>query len=1054
MDRLPRLSLNNRSFIALVCIVITVIGVLSMTTLRRELIPSISLPVVAVVATNPGASSEQMAEQIADPIERQLRTMEQVDGTSSESRSNFTMITVELNYGADIYRGASQADVLLSRTEEQLPDGTTTQVITGGTGDIPAMIVSVASDVTPEELAERLDASLLPEIGSVDGVATVQLLGAPDEILELDLDDAAMAAAGVTQGDVVSALEDAGLRLPGGTVTDGPVELDITVGNEITSVEDVEAIILLPGSATDGESAGQPPGGSAAAPVSLGEVAAVSRTTAALESISRTDGRDSVTLLVTPAVGANFIEISEDVTALLDESAAGLGNDTAFTVVFDQAPFIEESIEGLATEGGWGLLFALVTIFAFLWSLRPTLIAGVSIPLSLLFAFAGMLVTGTTMNMMSLAGLMLAIGRMVDDSIVVVENIVRHLEQSVKPKFRTIVDAVSEVAGAVISSTIVALLVFLPLVLVSGVAGELFRPFALTTVLALSGSLLVSLTIVPVLAYWFLKRRTSESETEAVDDGAVVSDVAEDATARPSHGWLARLYRPGLAWSIRHRAITVVLAIGIFVGSLALTPLLKVNLLGDSGMNNVMVSQTLPVGTTIEQSLSAAEEFEPRLLGIEGVETVQTSVGGGGFGFATAQANTISYTVVMEPGSDMERAQALVQQAINLNSGSEAGDIEIAQGGGPMMGSNTVDVVLQGLDDEARATASEQVVDALTGLEGSSGVASNLDATTPALDITIRPEDAARFGMSVTQASALIAMQTAEFPVGRLAVDGTDLQVFFTTEGTVETVEDVESLSLGGLPISAIADVERVEVAPSFTTENAVRTVTVSVTPASTDDVGSLGTQVQEAVAALDLPEGVSWEMGGVSADMDEAFGQLGLAMLAAVLLIYVVMVWLFKSLMQPLILLMSIPFAVTGVLIALLVTGNPIGLPALVGLLMLIGIVVTNAIVLIDLINQYRRRGMSLDDAILIGGQNRVRPIIMTAAATITAMLPPALGLASQSSFVSGPMAIAVIGGLIASTLITLIIIPVLYRIFEGWRDRRPHADEDREPAIATSST
>lgn len=1062
MDRLPRLSLNNRSFIALVCIVITVLGVLSMTTLRRELIPSISLPVVAVVATNPGASSEQMAETVADPIERQLRTVERVAATSSESRSNFTMIMVELDYGADVYRAASQADVLLSRVAEQLPDGTTTQVITGGTGDIPAMIVSIASDTSPEQLAERLEASLLADIGSVDGVATVQLLGAPDEILALDLDEEAMAAAEVHQGDVTSALEDAGLRLPGGSVTDGTVELDITVGNEITSVEDVEAIIVVPGEVSPGATApptggdagapdtaapdvAAPEGaapGEAAAPVLLGDVAQVSRTTAALESISRTDGRDSVTMLVTPAVGANFIEISEGVSALLEEAAPGLGDGTAFTVVFDQAPFIQESIEGLATEGGWGLLFAMVTIFAFLWSLRPTLIAGVSIPLSLLFAFVGMLVTGTTINMMSLAGLMLAIGRMVDDSIVVVENIVRHLEQSVKPKFRTIVDAVSEVAGAVISSTIVALLVFLPLVIVSGVAGELFRPFALTTVLALSGSLLVSLTIVPVLAYWFLRRRRSDAaedgiEPEAAAEDLEADDVTRDATAQPSRGWLARLYRPGLAWAIRHRAITVVLAIVVFVGSLALTPLLKVNLLGDDGMNTVTMNQTLPVGTTIEESLAAAEDLEPQLMGIDTVQTVQTSVGGGGFGFAAGSPNTITYTIVMEPGTDMERAQARVQQIISISGGGDTGELEIVQGGA-MMGSNTVDVVIQGLDDEARVAASDQVVEALTGIEGSSGVSSNLDATAPALDITIRSEDAAALGMSVTQASALIAMQTAEFPVGSLTVDGTDLQVFFTTEQAIETVEDVENLSLGGLPISAIADVTRVEVAPSFTTANAVRTVTVAVTPASSDDVGSLGSRVEETVAALDLPEGVSWEMGGVSADMDEAFGQLGLAMLAAILLIYVVMVWLFKSLMQPLILLMSVPFAVTGVLLALFITRNPIGLPALVGLLMLIGIVVTNAIVLIDLINQYRRRGMSLDDAILIGAQNRVRPIIMTAAATITAMLPPALGLASQSSFVSGPMAISVIGGLIASTLITLIIIPVLYRIFEGWRGRR----------------
>ncbi|MDO5503672.1 MAG: efflux RND transporter permease subunit, partial [Actinomycetia bacterium] len=538
-------------------------------------------------------------------------------------------------------------------------------------------------------------------------------------------------------------------------------------------------------------------------------------------------------------------------------------------------------------------------------------------------------------------------------------------------------------------------------------------------------------------------------------DPAYGSEVDQDATTQASTGWLARLYRPGLAWAIRHRAITIVGAIALFVGSLALTPLLKVNLLGEDGMNTVMLTQTLPVGTTLEQSLAAAEETEPLLMDLAGAETVQTSIGGDGFGFGAATPNVISYTVVMEPGTDMEWAEARISQVTGQHAdtgGDEVGSIDIAQGGA-MMGSNTVDVVIQGLDDEAREAASDQVVEALTGIDGSAGVVSNLDATAPALQVTIRPADAAQYGMSAAQASGLIAMQTAEFPVGSLTVDGTDLSVYFATAGGVETVEEVEALDLGGLPLSAIADVNRVEVPPSFTTRNAVRTVTVSVTPASTDDVGALGTQVAETVDGLELPEGVTWRMGGVTADMDEAFGQLGLAMLAAILLIYVVMVWLFKSLMQPLILLMSVPFAITGVILALLVTGHPIGLPSLVGLLMLIGIVVTNAIVLIDLINQYRRRGMTLEDAILRGGQNRVRPIIMTAAATITAMLPPALGLASQSSFVSGPMAISVIGGLIASTLITLIIIPVLYSLFESFQERRASRGRHRPESVEAAA-
>ena len=1025
VNRLPLLSLKNRSFIALVCVVIAVLGVVSMSILRQELIPSVSLPAVAVVATNPGASSEQMADAVADPIERQMRTLDNVEGTSSSSRSNFTMINVELEYGSDIYRAASQADALISRVESQLPEGTTTQVMTGGSGDLPAMIVSVASDLDTPELARRLNLTALPDIGSVTGVATVQLVGAADEIVQLTLDDAAMAQASVTQADIRSALDDAGLLLPGGSVTDGSVELDVTVGNAFDTVDELAEMIIVPAAAD-------------AAPVALGDVAAVERTTAESESVSRTDGRESITMLITPATNANFVELSEGVNAILDDTAESIGSSTEFTIVFDQAPFIEESISGLATEGAWGLAFAVVVIFLFLWALRPTLITAISIPLSLLFAFIGMLATNTTINIMALAGLTLAIGRMVDDSIVVIENIVRHLGFSTKSRFATIVDAVTEVASAVVSATVVAVLVFLPITLVPGLAGELFRPFALTTVLALTGSLLVSLTIVPVLAYWFMRGKADKAEKAGTVDTA--TEVADDEEAfAGSTGWLARLYRPGLAWALSHRVVTVVLAAAILGGSIAMFPLLKINLLGESGMNSVQAAQTLPAGTVLEESVAEAEKTEEVLRDVDGVESIQTTVGGSSFGFGGGGArNEISYTLTTDVEADQQALTRDIADALAAHQAddSTSGELEVLDAGS-LLGSDSVDVSVTALDDESRTAANEQIVEALSGLEGVSSVSSDFESTAPSLEVTVRGADAAALGISASEAVGLIAANTADFAIGSVSIDGADLDVYIETGRSVDTVEDVENLDLGGFPLSAIADVERVNIVPAISTVNAVQTITVSATPASSDDVGSVGDEVTAAVEALDLPEGVTWEIGGVTADVDEAFRQLGLAMIAAILLIYVVLVWLFKSLIQPLILLMSIPFAATGTILALWLTSTPLGLPSLVGVLMLIGIVVTNAIVLIDLVNQYRRHGMRLDDALLRGGQNRVRPIIMTAAATIMAMLPPALGLSSQSSFVSGPMAVAVIGGLIASTLITLIIVPVLYSMIEGLKER-----------------
>src|SRR5699024_6432761 len=376
----------------------------------------------------------------------------------------------------------------------QVRDGTTTTTLAGGSADIPAMVVTISSDLSAAELDQRFEQSARSDIENIPGIAQVQLFGANDEIIRLSPDDDALEAEGLDRSAIVDALEDAGVVLPGGSVTDADQSLDISIGKAFDDVDDM-ASTLIP--VDEGP------------PIQLSEVAEVEQTAAEAESLSRTNGNEAITLLVMPSNDANFIEVSEQALAEMDEAAQQMGSGTEFTVVFDQAEFIEDAIAGLASEGLWGLALAVLVIFVFLLSLRPTIITGITIPLSVLFAFVGMLATGTTVNMMSLAGLMITIGRMVDDSIVVIENIMRHLRQAPKTesKVKTITRATGEVSSAVISSTLVTVMVFVPILLVEGMAGELFRPFALTVVLAMIGSTLVALTIVPVLAYWFMRNK-------------------------------------------------------------------------------------------------------------------------------------------------------------------------------------------------------------------------------------------------------------------------------------------------------------------------------------------------------------------------------------------------------------------------------------------------------------------------------------------------------------------------------------------------------------------
>ena len=1013
LDWLVKLSMKNRAFIALVTIVIMVLGLISLNMLRRELIPPVELPSVAVTATNPGASSEQMAQQVAEPIERQLTAVDHVTSTSSNSGSNFSMINLEMEYGSDVFRAASQADTLLNSIEEQLPEGTTTTTLSGGSADIPAMVVTMSSDLSPSELDAGFEQAARSDIENIPGVARVQLFGTTEEIVRINPDDDALAERDMDRSTITDALDDAGVVLPGGNVTDNDQSLDISIGKAFDNVDDLAASLLPVEEGTS---------------VPLSDVADIEQTQAEAESVSRTNGKDSITLLVLPSNDANYIDLSERVLDQLDKAAAQMGSGTEFTVVFDQAEFIEDAIAGLATEGMWGLVLAILVIFVFLLSIRPTIITGITIPLSVLFAFVGMLATGTTVNMMSLAGLMITIGRMVDDSIVVIENIMRHLRQASKTesKVKTITRATGEVSSAVISSTLVTVMVFVPILLVEGMAGELFRPFALTVVLAMIGSTLVALTIVPVLAYWFMRNKRIPG-----DQPAPLADTDIGVTTN----WLARIYRPVITWTIKSRVsrwVTTLVALAVFVGSILLVPALKVNLLGDTGMNMHAVTYTAPQGSSLQHTSELSSEIESELADLEHVDTVQADIGGQAMmGMGPDQA---SFTVITDPGADQAAVENRIQRSLDdwFAEHPNAGEFQVEAGDG-MMSSDTVDIQLEALDEDDLGEASNTLTTAFEDLDEVARVESDFEAAQPSLEIAPREEEIAQYGMTVPEAMAMIASHTTDFPIAKVTIDDNELNVHMNPASAVDTVEDIEQLDLFGIPLTDIAEVNRVNIAPSITTLNSIRTVTISVTPESTDNVGATTAALTDTIDNANLPDGVQTELAGVAEEIDTTFQQLALAMGAAILLIYVILVWLLKSLVQPLVLLVAIPFGATGMILALLLTGTPLGATTLVGMLMLIGIVVTNSIVLMDLINQYRRRDTTLDKAIIAGAQNRIRPIIMTAAATIGAMIPPALGLSGQSSFVSAPMSVAVIGGLIASTLITLIIVPVLYRMTEG---------------------
>ncbi|PZE56238.1 AcrB/AcrD/AcrF family protein [Curtobacterium sp. MCPF17_001] len=1121
MHLLSVFSLRNRALIALVTIVVAVFGGVALSSLKQELIPSVEFPQVAIVSAYPGATPEVVSNDVSTKIEQAIQVVPDLESTSATSSTGQSVVSASFQYGSNL---ASAEDKIQTAVNAlSLPDSVQTQIVTGSFDDLPVLQVAVSASGNQEQLVDRLQASAIPDLEKLDGVRQADVFGNPGRRVVITPDQDELAARGLSQTAISDALDDNGTLIPGGTLTEDGSTLSVQTGERIASLEDIRDLPLTSSSSGSGSSAsggttsdgtasgsagatsgagaaatgagaaatgatgagatapgtgadatggttttaptdGTATGGTttAATPTdtTLGDVATVAIKESPRTSISRVDGEQALTISITKTQEANTVDVSKTVRDALPGIEKKIEGDPRFTVVFDQAPYIQQSIDSLAEEGLLGLGFAVIVILVFLLSWRSTLVTAISIPTSVLLAAIGMRAAGYTLNIITLAALTIAIGRVVDDSIVVIENIKRHMVPGVD-RGRAVLDAVREVAGAVTASTLTTVAVFLPVAFVAELVGELFRPFAVTVTLALIASLLVSLTIVPVLAYWWLRpakaKRGAGTATAASEDaGPVAIDLD---TIRPGSGGtlasaddlhdagtsdrLRRVYLPVLSWAVRKPVVVVLLAVVVLGGTVASLPFVTTNYLGDSGQNTFTVTQDLKAGSSLAVQSDSARKVERALQDVDGVETVQTTIGTSGqsiqAAFGGGGTASVQYAVTTDAEADQTTIQADARKS--LKGIDDVGEITIASSGGGFGGSSDIEVDVTAPTQSQLETASQKVLTTMQSVENTTAATSNLSAAEPFLAVRVDRAKAASLGLTETQVGGLVAAAVSPRDTGSIEIDDATLDVYIADAEpptTIAALRDLEvPTSTGTAKLTDVATVEESDGPTTVTTTNAARTATITVTP----DASNLGAAVQSvttAVDELDLPRGATASIGGVAASQSSAFSQLGLALVVAVLIVYVIMVATFRSLLQPLMLLVSVPFAFTGALLLQIISGVPLGVASLIGLLMLIGIVVTNAIVLIDLVNQYRRRGLRVRDALLEGATRRLRPILMTATATIFALLPMAIGLTGKSGFISQPLALVVIGGLVSSTLLTLVVLPALYALVEGARERR----------------
>ena len=1037
MHRLAVLSMKNRALIALITVVVAVFGFIALSNLKQELAPSISFPELIVTASYPGASPEVVSNDVSTPVEQAIQGVPDLQSTSAVSSTGQSIITAKFNYGSDLDTAEQKIDQAINRVKATLPSGVDPQVISGSLDDLPVIQLAVSSDENTQQFGADITRLILPEIKQVDGVNDAQLIGAIGQRVTITPDVTKLAAAGLTTSAIQTALQQNGVLLAGGSITQDGKTLTIQTGNQLSSVSDISNLPLIRSAASTSSASASPlesaekAAAATSTPLTVGDVATVALTDNPTTSLSRVNGKPSLTIAVTKLPSANTVDVSHGVTNLIPTLEKKLGDNAKFTVVFDQAPYITQSINSLAEEGLLGLVMAVIVILVFLLSVRSTLVTAISIPMSILITFIVTWLSGYTLNIITLGALTIAVGRVVDDSIVVIENIKRHLLPD-SDRTKVIIEAVREVAGAITASTITTVAIFLPLAFVGNVTGELFRPFALTVTIALLSSLLVALTIVPVLAYWFLRAPRVTDETKAVPR-------YEDDIAHPT--LLQRAYLPIIHWTLRHSAITVVLAIFVLVGSAALAPLMKTNFLGSSGQNSLTVTQTLSPGASLQAQDDAARVVEKKLMDTAGVKTVQVSIGSSGSALQDAFSGNgggITFSITTDPNANQDALQTTIQN--ELAAIKNEGTLTVqAQSGFGSSNNIEVDIAANNGSDLQKATTS--IVQQLEKQKSLSQVTDNLSSSLPYIKVSVNRAKAAAAGLSEVAVGTIVSQDMQPTQVGTIALDNTTLNIYIQNPNPPTTIASLSNLSIptaaGVVPLSSLATVEQAKGPVTITTQGGLRTSTVAATP-NTDNLATANADVSHALAKADLPTGATATIGGVSSSQSQAFSQLGLALLAAILIVYIVMVATFRSLRQPLVLLVSVPFAATGGIILQVLTGVPLGVASLIGVLMLIGIVVTNAIVLVDLINQYRDRGQSVPDAIVEGAARRLRPILMTAVATIAALTPMAIGLTGQGGFISQPLAIIVIGGLVSSTLLTLVVLPTLYNLVEGAKDRR----------------
>ncbi|MBN2910690.1 efflux RND transporter permease subunit [Polycladomyces sp. WAk] len=1025
MNSIIRWSLKNTIAVFLLVLIVLAAGILTTQRIKLETFPDVSNPVLTVTATQPGATAEDIEKSLTNPIEDAIKRLNDYESLTSSSGENAVNITVTYPLGTDLDEKERELDSALAKLD--LPEEAEVEVNQMKLENLPVYMAAISAK-DGEALQKRLENEIIPELEQIKGVSSVELQGTNTSKVEINVDTDKAEQAGLDLQTIKTAIQNAEYSLPAGTVEQDGNTIAVRLAGKLAKVEDLKNIEIagMQASPQTGKGGGRqaPPSAAGNIParaVKLGDIAEI-RTITEKSEIVKVNGDDAFLLQVTKEQNANTTDVSQAVRSVLAKHQKEMS--FYINLIFDQGKEAEESVASLIREGLYGALFVVVVIALFLRNIRATLIALISLPISVLATISLLEVMDFTLNMMTLGGMAVAIGRIVDDSIVVIENIFRWKQQkgAAYQGKELVYHATKEVIQAVASSTFVTVVVFLPLAFVDGIIGQFFRPFAVSVVVSILVSLLVAILLIPVLGSSFI-RKVKHEEKETV---------------------LTRAYEKLLRGALNKKAWVITLSILLLVGTFGMLPLIGFTFLPSEEANMMEAKISLPPNTTLPAMEDLAEKVDHKLNDMGLFVKRQMTVGNKGMGFGmhggrNSTNQEILFTLELKKGRSINDALEKVEKSVTELAQQEnpkaTVTVKEAAQRGPG-GGNNVEVKLYGDDLKNLEQAAKQVEDLFKQNNELKNVSNNMQETRTAWEIKLNDEGK-KLGLNPAQVMAAVNERLEPVEVGEYELDGKEKSLILSYDRNITSEAQLKELTIttpaGKKKLQDIADIQTVQLPQAILHENGETYAQVSANLKG-NDTFAVTDKIRRDLDALSFPEGIRVEVGGGEEDIREGLISLGTSIVVAIGLVFIILTLTYGGLLTPMIILSSLLFVPIGSLAGLLLTGHSLSMSAMIGLLMLVGIVVTNAIVLLDRVESRRKKGMELKTALIEAAKTRLRPILMTAIATIFALIPLAVS-GESTTLLSQDLAITVIGGLTTSTLLTLVFVPTLYAIFGKYR-------------------